>query len=61
VQGRDTQEEQVADDLVVLCCEVLDQSTVLDRGQCRGLMCCSARLRDVIYDNPFLGRKEEKT
>jgi hypothetical protein len=51
----------VADDLVVLRCEVLDQSTVLDRGQCRGLMCCSARLRDVIYDNPFLGRKEEKT
>ena len=51
VQGRYTQQEQVADDLVVLRCEVLDQSTVLDRKQRRGLMCCSAKLRDVTYDN----------
>jgi hypothetical protein len=51
VQGRDTQQEQVANDLVVLHCEVLDKSAVLDRKERRGLMCYSARLRDVIYDN----------
>jgi hypothetical protein len=51
VQGRDTQQEQVAGDLVVLRCEVLDKSIVLGRKQRRGLMYRSARLRDVTCDN----------
>lgn len=45
--------------IVVLRCEVLDKSIVLDRKQRRGLMYCTARLRDVTYDI-FLGKERRE-